>query len=172
MSNMRMIHRCSISGSSCHVKILSGHSRTWQAACGKAGAGLAPRAEQEAGTSSKFWDCKRSQQEQGRARVGMQKGRQCDSPSPSPSSESWRRLELSWQPGPRGGRPWRWPQARQRAEFRALPALWLFQPAEWHIEQRFSCVPFFLVSPPLLNRFSFLLPGVCPLNLWVRLCEF
>ena len=49
-----------------------GHGRTWQAAGGRvgAGAGLAPGAEQEAGTSSKFWDWRRSKEEQGRASAG------------------------------------------------------------------------------------------------------
>lgn len=114
---MRLIHRCSVSGSSCHVRTLSGHDRTQQAACGKEKAGLVPRAEQEAETSSKFWDWKSPQKEQGRARAGMQMGKGCE--SHSPSSGSQQKLELNW---PREGGLWWWEQDRQRAEFRALPA--------------------------------------------------
>lgn len=127
MPSMRKAHKCSVNDSSCHVMMLSGHDRTWQVACGTAGAGLVPRAEQEAGTSSEFRDWRRAWKEQGKARAGMQMGRGCGKHSPGDRQ----RLELSWQSGPRGGQPQRWEQARLRAGFRA-PLPYDFPIAGWH----------------------------------------
>lgn len=117
MPGVKKAHKCSVNGSSCHVMMLSGHDRTWQVACGMAGAGLVPGAEQGAGTSSEFRYWRRAWKEQGRARAGMQMGRGCGKHSLSPGRRQ--RLELSWQPGPGGGQQQRRGQARPRAGFRA-----------------------------------------------------
>lgn len=63
--------------------------------------------------SPKFWDQRRAWKEQGRARAGMQMGRECGRHSPSPGDRQG--LELSWQPGPRGGGLQTLEQARMRA---------------------------------------------------------
>lgn len=68
---------------------------TWQAACGRTEAGLVPRAEQEAGTSSEFWAWRRVWKEQGKVTAGIQMGRGYGRHSSSPGNRQ--RLKLSWQ---------------------------------------------------------------------------